>query len=150
MRTPMRRGGPSPFAPVPPGRTARQHGVARSFDEDVTSSGYALAHLDIPRRADGSSRYEGPSGSTKLLEQGVECTDDSTVVFHLAEPVGNFDEVVSLPEFAPYKTAKGGRDRGTHRLRVRPRLGGVSGPPLRWSLDLRWQGLRPSPAGSSV
>lgn len=92
-----------------------QHGVARSFDEDVTSSGYALAHLDIPRRADGSSRYEGPSGSKKLLEQGVECTDDSTVVFHLAEPVGNFDEVVSLPEFAPYKAAKGGRDRGTHR-----------------------------------
>lgn len=99
-----------------------QHGVARSFDEDVTSSGYALAHLDIPRRSDGTSRYEGPSGTkggsaaaTKLLEQGVECTDDSTVVFHLAEPVGNFDEVVSLPEFAPYKEAKGGGDRGVHR-----------------------------------
>ncbi len=99
-----------------------QHGVARSFDEDVTSSGYALAHLDIPRRADGTSRYPGPSGtkgetaeSRRLLEQGVECTDDSTVVFHLAEPVGDFDEVVSLPEFAPYKQAKGGGDRGTHR-----------------------------------
>ena len=99
-----------------------QHGVARSFDEDVTSSGYALTHLDIPRKSDGTSRYPGPSGpkggsaaSEKLLEQGVECTDDSTVVFHLAEPVGNFDEVVSLPEFAPYKEAKGGGDRDPHR-----------------------------------
>lgn len=86
-----------------------QYGVARSFDEDVESSGYALTYLDIPKKPDGTSRYPGPNGtdgdskaSEQLLEDAVECRDDSTVVFHLSESVGNFDEVVSLPEFAPF------------------------------------------------
>lgn len=92
-----------------------QRGVARSFDPEISSSGYALTYLDIPKKADGTSRYPGPRATggtstkeTKLLEDAVECTDSSTVVFHLAEPVGTFDEVVSLPEFAPFKQAKGG------------------------------------------
>ncbi|MCW4602439.1 hypothetical protein ON003_13095 [Janibacter hoylei] len=40
----------------------------------------------------------------------MECTDKETVVFHLDQPVGNFDEVVSLPEFAPYKQSREGDD----------------------------------------
>lgn len=87
-----------------------QYGVSRSFDDSVASSGYALTYLDIPKNSDGTSRYPGPSGqdgdskkSRQLLEDAVECTDDSTVVFHLVESVGNFDEIVSLPEFAPFK-----------------------------------------------
>lgn len=99
-----------------------QHGVARSFDEDIASSGYALTYLDIPKKPDGTSRYPGPnakdgdsSKARKLLEDGVECTDASTVVFHLADSVGNFDEIVSLPEFAPVKETKGGGDDAVHR-----------------------------------
>lgn len=87
-----------------------RHGVARSFDSDIASSGYALTYLDIPKHADGSSRYPGPSGKAgqsakakKLIDKAVECKNDRTVVFHLAQPVGDFDEVVSLPEFAPVK-----------------------------------------------
>ena len=85
-----------------------RHGVARSFDPDVASSGYALTYLDIPRHADGRSTYTGPAGDSpakaeKAFEEAVECPDTSTVVFHLAQSVGNFDEIVSLPEFAPVK-----------------------------------------------
>lgn len=94
-----------------------RYGVARSFDAEIPSSGYALAHLDIPKKADGTSTYPGPlaKGGTskkakKLIEDAVECKDERTVVFHLAEPVGNFDEVVSLPEFAPFKKSREGED----------------------------------------
>lgn len=90
-----------------------RHGVARSFDPEIASSGYALTYLDIPKESDGSSTYPGPQGkkggskeakkAQKLINEAVECTDASTVVFHLSQPVGNFDEIVSLPEFAPVK-----------------------------------------------
>lgn len=90
-----------------------RYGVARSFDPRVPSSGYALTYLDIPKKKDGTSAYPGPlakGGTSKasraLLEDAVECTDKQTVVFHLDQPVGNFDEVVSLPEFAPYKQSR--------------------------------------------
>ncbi|WP_434966678.1 ABC transporter substrate-binding protein [Janibacter indicus] len=98
-----------------------QHGVARSFDEDITSSGYALTYLDIPKRPDGTSRYPGPlakggtsAANRKLLERAVECRDERTITFHLAEPVGNFDEVVSLPEFAPFKASRDKVDDVAH------------------------------------
>lgn len=90
-----------------------RHGVARSFDPEIASSGYALTYLDIPKESDGSSTYPGPGGTKggskeakkaqKLISEAVECTDASTVVFHLSQSVGNFDEIVSLPEFAPVK-----------------------------------------------
>ena len=96
-----------------------RHGVARSFGKDIDSSGYALTYLDIPKKPDGTSRYPGPddadSAEAKLLEEAVECTDSSTVVFHLADPVGGFDEIVSLPEFAPVKETKGAAADAVHR-----------------------------------
>ncbi|KRE35750.1 hypothetical protein ASG73_13670 [Janibacter sp. Soil728] len=94
-----------------------RYGVARSFDPDISSSGYALTFLDIPKKKDGSSTYPGPlaKGGTskaarKLINEAVECRDERTVVFHLDEPVGYFDEVVSLPEFAPYKASHEAKD----------------------------------------
>lgn len=93
-----------------------RYGVARSFDAKIGSSGYALSYLDIPKKPDGTSTYRGPlaaggtsAKSKQLLRDAVECKDARTVVFHLAEPVGNFDEVVSLPEFAPYKRSREGK-----------------------------------------
>lgn len=90
-----------------------RYGVARSFDPDIPSSGYALTFLDIPKKKDGTSTYPGPlaKGGTsakarKLISSAVECKGERTVVFHLDESVGNFDEVVSLPEFAPYKATR--------------------------------------------
>ncbi|MEN3122110.1 MULTISPECIES: ABC transporter substrate-binding protein [Janibacter] len=93
-----------------------RYGVARSFDAKISSSGYALNYLDIPKKPDGTSTYRGPiaaggtsARSKELIQDAVECKDARTVVFHLAEPVGNFDEVVSLPEFAPYKRSREGK-----------------------------------------
>lgn len=93
-----------------------RYGVARAFDPDTNSSGYALAYLDIPKNPDGSSTYPGPYGSEgssseaeELIADAVEC-DGRNVTFHLSEPVSNFDEVVSLPEFAPYKESEDEQD----------------------------------------
>nr|WP_257909918.1 ABC transporter substrate-binding protein [Janibacter limosus] len=94
-----------------------RYGVARSFDPGISSSGYALTFLDIPKKKDGSSTYPGPpakGGTTKsarqLINKAVECRDERTVVFHLDQPVGYFDRVVSLPEFAPFKASQEGKD----------------------------------------
>ncbi|MDN5715755.1 MAG: ABC transporter substrate-binding protein [Janibacter sp.] len=97
-----------------------RYGVARSFDADIPSSGYALTFLDIPKKKDGTSTYPGPlakggtsKASRRLINKAVECPDERTVVFHLDEAVGNFDEIVSLPEFAPYKESQEDED-ATH------------------------------------
>lgn len=97
-----------------------RYGVARSFAPDTGSPGYALTYLDIPKKPDGSSRYPGPYGkegrsakARKLIEDAVRC-DGRDVTFRLAEPVPNFDAVVSTPEFAPYKESRDERDEGVY------------------------------------
>lgn len=98
-----------------------RYGVARSFAEETGSAGYALTYLDIPKKPDGTSRYPGPYGSagrsaaaTKLLESAVEC-DGRTITYHLAEPVADFDAVVSTPEFAPVKKSTDKGDDSVYR-----------------------------------
>lgn len=123
-----------------------RHGVARSFDPKIASSGYALTYLDIPKKADGSSVYPGPREGTskkarRLIAEAVECPDSRTVVFNLAQSVGNFDEIVSLPEFAPVKhslSEKGATHRayssGPYRLKGdwTPSKGGT------WVRNTKW------------
>ncbi|WP_201467561.1 ABC transporter substrate-binding protein [Janibacter melonis] len=86
-----------------------RYGVSRSFSKDTASAGYALTYLDIPKKPDGSSRYPGPFGSagrsagaTNLIQAAVTCSGD-TITYRLSEPVADFGEVVSTPEFAPVK-----------------------------------------------
>lgn len=97
-----------------------RYGVARSFEPDTGSSGYALAYLDIPKEPDGTSTYPGPYGSAgrsaearRLIERAVRCDGDE-VTFVLGEPVADFNEIVSLPEFAPYKQSQDERDGSAH------------------------------------
>lgn len=97
-----------------------RYGVARAFAKDTGASGYALAYLDIPKKPDGSSTYPGPYGAAgkegkfvKLINQAVDC-DGRTVHFNLGEPVANFDEIVSLPEFAPYKRSQDKREKSVY------------------------------------
>lgn len=89
-----------------------RYGVSRAFDAETPSSGYAITYLDIAKEPDGTSTYPGPYGkegrssaAKKLIEKAVEC-DGRKVTFNLGEPVANFDEVVSLPEFAPFKESQ--------------------------------------------
>lgn len=99
-----------------------RHGVARSFAEPFTTEGlnYPLAALDIPKRADGSSTYRGPwtaasSAGARAFAKAVSCKD-RTVTFRLTEPRGDFDQMVSLAPFAPYKEGVDKRGAAKHAV----------------------------------
>lgn len=108
-----------------------RYGVSRAFADAVTpatpgtGSWYARTLLDIPSTtsADGSvhSAYAGPYAGTgqALFDAAVSCTDDQ-ITFKLKAPRADFDEIVSLPAFGPY------------RKDVDPRLTGVNADPDHW------------------
>src|SRR6476659_5781169 len=90
-----------------------KYGVARSFAKPAASDGlnYPLATLDIPKGADGTSTYAGPySNAGKAgFDKAVSCRG-KTVTFHLTEPRGDFNQMVSLQSFAPYKKSADKRE----------------------------------------
>ena len=92
-----------------------RYGVSRTFATDVITDGptYAISLLDIPTDKDGNSVYKGPyvtaGNDQAAFDKAVECTDDQTVVFHLNQPVGDFNYTVTLLSFSPVpKTADTG------------------------------------------
>jgi peptide/nickel transport system substrate-binding protein len=89
-----------------------KYGVSRSFAEPFATEGpnYALVTLDVPREKDGTSTYAGPySGKGRDgFDKAVSCKGP-TITFRLTEPTADFNELVSLPAFAPYKQ---GEDTG--------------------------------------
>ncbi len=94
-----------------------RYGVSRSFATDRMTGGstQAVQLLDIPATtaADGSrvSAYQGPwSGvGQDLYDKAVTCTAHQ-ITFHLNSPRYDFDEIVSLPAFAPVR-----KDQDTDR-----------------------------------
>jgi peptide/nickel transport system substrate-binding protein len=99
-----------------------RYGVARSFAEPFATEGlnYPLAALDVPKRADGSSTYRGPRSGTssagaKAFEKAVSCKD-RTVTFRLTQPRGDFDQMVSLAPFAPYKKSADKGEASRHAV----------------------------------
>jgi len=93
-----------------------KYGVSRTFATDVINQGptYAIAYLDIPSDADGSSSYKGPYKGTgqDLFDKAVTCAD-KTITFHLNKPVADFNYTVTLG-FAPVrKTDDTGETYGT-------------------------------------
>ena len=88
-----------------------KYGVSRTFATDVITDGpqYAVSMLDIPKADDGSSVYKGPyvtkDNDTAAFDKAVECTDEKTIVFHLADPVGDFNYTVTLLAFSPVPKA---------------------------------------------
>lgn len=91
-----------------------KHGVARTFATDLVTGGStdALAVLAVPRAPDGRPTYAGPYASTPeaaagaaAFDQAVSCKD-RTITFLLAEPMSDFNELVTLPAFAPVKKDK--------------------------------------------
>ena len=84
-----------------------RYGVSRTFATDVITDGptYAISLLDIPTDKDGNSVYKGPyvtaGNDQAAFDKAVECTDDKTVVFHLNQPVGDFNYTVTLLSFSP-------------------------------------------------
>ncbi len=87
------------------------YGTSRTFATDVINQGptYAIAYLDIPYKADGSSEYPGPYKATAaqqaLFDKAVTCSaDNKTITFNLNKPVADFNYTVTLG-FSPVPKA---------------------------------------------
>lgn len=93
-----------------------RYGVSRTFATDVITGGpnYAIQFLDIPKNADGSSKYKGPyandTTSQAVFDKAVTC-DGKTITYNLSKPVGDFNYAVTLPAFAPYKKTEDKGDK---------------------------------------
>ena len=89
-----------------------KYGVSRTFATTQITGGstHALALLDVPRNADGSSTYAGPylKSGQAAFDQAVSCSGQ-TITFKLATPVPDFNQVVALSAFGPVRADK---DRG--------------------------------------
>ncbi len=91
-----------------------KYGVSRTFATSAITGGDtdALAVLDVPKRVDGTSTYAGPYATGKAAAAGKAAFDkavtckDSTITFHLAQPTSDFNEMVTMPAFAPYKQSE--------------------------------------------
>jgi peptide/nickel transport system substrate-binding protein len=107
-----------------------KYGVSRSFATDRITGGsqYAVDLLDIPSTTDAQGRtvsaYKGPySGiGQALYDEAVTC-DGQEITFHLKTPRFDFDEIVSLPAFAPVR-----QDQDTDRTNRDPLSVFASGP----------------------
>jgi len=84
-----------------------KYGVSRTFATDVINQGptYAIAYLNIPQDADGSSSYKGPYKKTGHadFDKAVTC-DGKTITFNLNKPVPDFNYTVTLG-FSPVPAA---------------------------------------------
>ena len=89
-----------------------KYGISRTFATTQITGGptYALALLDVPRNADGSSTYGGPYAKTgqPAFDKAVVCAG-RTITFRLATPMPDFNQVLGLPAFGPIRSDK---DRG--------------------------------------
>lgn len=83
-----------------------KYGVSRTFATDVITDGptYAISMLDIPKDADGSSKYKGPykGDGQDLFDQAVTCSEDNkTITFKLTNPASDFNYTTTLTAFSP-------------------------------------------------
>ncbi|MGN6242667.1 MAG: ABC transporter substrate-binding protein [Motilibacteraceae bacterium] len=95
-----------------------KYGVSRTFAQDVITDGptYAISMLDVPKDSKGAPVYKGPyaaSGSdTAAFDKAVTCSSDNkTITFHLARPVGDFNYTVTLTAFSAVPKAKDGGEK---------------------------------------
>jgi peptide/nickel transport system substrate-binding protein len=107
-----------------------KYGVSRSFASDRITGGTHFARdlLDIPSTTDAQGRtasaYQGPYSGVgqDLYDKAVTC-DGQEITFHLKTAHFDFDQVVSLPEFAPAR-----QDQDTDRTNRDPLSVFASGP----------------------
>ncbi|WP_195908075.1 ABC transporter substrate-binding protein [Nostocoides sp. HKS02] len=96
-----------------------RYGIARSFAQPFASEGltYPLAYLDLPRKADGSTTFTGPSDASgqAAFDKAVSCSG-STITFRLAAPMADFSEALAMPVFAPMKKSADKGKAGTYAV----------------------------------
>ncbi len=101
-----------------------KYGVSRTFATSQITGGDtdALAVLDVPKRVDGTSTYAGPYATGKVAAAGKAAFDKavtckgSTITFRLARPTSDFNEMVTMPSFAPYKQSEDERGDGSYAV----------------------------------
>lgn len=71
-----------------------KYGVERSFATEL--SGGLSYHKGL---LEGGDSYQGPFDGKEL--DSIETPDDKTLIFHLAEPFGDWPWIVSMPAFTP-------------------------------------------------
>ena len=86
-----------------------KYGISRTFATGQITGGptYALALLDVPRNADGSSTYAGPyrKAGQPAFDKAVSCSGQ-TITFRLATPMPDFNQVLAQPAFGPVRSDK--------------------------------------------
>ena len=96
-----------------------KYGVSRTFAVDVITGGpnYAIAFLDIPTLADGSSAYKGPYAKTgqDLYDKAVTVSGKS-ITFKLKQSVMDFNNTVTMTAFAPFKASKDLGDKSNYAI----------------------------------
>lgn len=96
-----------------------KYGISRTFAVDVITGGpnYAIAFLDIPTDADGSSSYKGPYAKTgQALYDKAVTVSGKTITFNLKTPVMDFNNTVTMTAFAPFKAAKDLGDKSNYAI----------------------------------
>lgn len=96
-----------------------KYGISRTFAVDVITGGpnYAIAFLDIPTDADGSSSYKGPYAKTgQALYDKAVTVSGKTVTFKLKTPVMDFNNTVTMTAFAPFRADKDLGDKSNYDI----------------------------------
>jgi peptide/nickel transport system substrate-binding protein len=96
-----------------------KYGISRTFAVDVITGGpnYAIAFLDIPSDADGSSSYKGPYAKTgQALYDKAVTVSGKTITFKLKTPVMDFNNTVTMTAFAPFRADKDLGDKSNYDI----------------------------------
>ena len=82
-----------------------KYGIERSWADDVISGGPAY----LQKALDPKKTYKGPYNDKdpqKLGLRAIETPDEKTIVFHLSEPNGDFEQMLALPTASPVKSER--------------------------------------------
>lgn len=96
-----------------------KYGISRTFAVDVITGGpnYAIAFLDIPSDADGSSSYKGPYAKTgQALYDKAVTVSGKTITFKLKQAVMDFNNTVTMTAFAPFRADKDLGDKSNYDI----------------------------------
>jgi peptide/nickel transport system substrate-binding protein len=87
-----------------------KYGIERIFAQDVLSGGptYLVDFLDQGQKYPGPYKDTDPN---KLGLKSIETPDDTTIIFKLAEPFGDFPYLLAMPGAAPVPAAKDTGDK---------------------------------------
>ncbi len=77
-----------------------KYGMERVWAQDVLPGGptYLLQFLDNGQKYPGPYKDKDPN---KLGLKSIETPDDSTIVFHLSQPFGDFQYLLAMPDTGP-------------------------------------------------